>query len=59
MKNSRRLTLKREALTALSTPDLENVVGANAITVKPCTSLNDSCRVCSLNCPYTINTCGE
>jgi hypothetical protein len=54
----RRLSLARETLAELSAEDLGVVAGgAQAITAHPCV-LDDSVRVCSLRCQYTVNTCG-
>lgn len=55
MKEPRHLALKREALTALATADLENVVGANAITYT-CTTTVPKDTYSAL-CRWTVNTC--
>jgi hypothetical protein len=60
MNPNRRLSLKREALTRLSADDLTLVQGAAQALSDGhgnCT-LDDSWRVCSLFCQYTVNTCG-
>lgn len=57
MKEPRRLALKREALTALATTDLENVVGGHAITYKSCTLTGTGGDTNSLRCQWTFNTC--
>jgi hypothetical protein len=59
MPKPRRLSLKSETLTELSAADLGVVVGgANAITAHPCV-IENSVRVCSLNCPFTAVNCGS
>lgn len=57
MKEPRRLALKREALSALATDELENVVGARVITSTCTDTIKDSYRICSLRCQWTFNTC--
>ena len=55
MKQSRSLSLKREALADLSTDDLRGVAGAAAAMsgrYGNCT-LDNSYLACSLNCPLT------
>ena len=53
----RRLSLKSESLTELNADDLRAVAGgANAITAHPCVT-EESARVCSLFCQWTVNTC--
>ena len=54
----RRLSLAKETLAELSAADLGVVAGgAQAITAHPCV-IDNSVRVCSLFCQYTVNTCG-
>ena len=60
MKQSRSLSLKREALAELALADLQQINGAaRALSDQygNCT-LDDSYRVCSLFCQMTFNTCG-
>lgn len=57
MKEPRRLALKRETLAALTADQLENVVGAHAITSTCTDTIKDSHRICSLQCQWTFNTC--
>lgn len=53
----RRLSLKSETLTELNADDLRAVAGGiEAITARPCT-IDDSFRICSLQCQWTFNTC--
>lgn len=54
MTEPRRLALARETLTPLATADLENVVGAHAITYTCTTIIGDTN---SLRCQWTFNTC--
>lgn len=56
MKDVRRLSLKREALTALDPAELEGVVAGHTITLNTCT-IGQSNVACSLYCPWTFNTC--
>lgn len=57
MKETRRLSLKRETLADLTPRDLAAVQGGAAyLTQSPCT-LDESFRVCSLRCQTTFNTC--
>ena len=56
----RTLSLKAESLTALTSDELSGVNGAaGALSDRygNCT-LDNSYKICSLNCPYTVNTCG-
>lgn len=54
MTQPRRLALKREALTSLDTTELENVVGAHAITYTCTKTTSDTY---SALCRWTFNTC--
>lgn len=54
----RKLILNREALIELSSNDLANVAGgAPGISILPCLSIEESCRACSLRCPFTAVNC--
>lgn len=57
----RRLSLKSETLAELTIDDLRTVQGgAQALSDRygRCT-LDDSYRICSVQCPWTFNTCEE
>jgi hypothetical protein len=56
----RTLSLKTETLSALTTDELSGVNGAaRALSDRygNCT-IDESYKVCSLRCPFTVNTCG-
>lgn len=58
MRNSRTLSLKREALSALSTDDLAAIAGAaEAATQGGICELGESFLACSARCQWTFNTC--
>ena len=57
MKNARRLSLKAEALTELSTDDLAGVAGGYWDPTPKCPVTNGY-GLCSFLCQMTFNTCG-